>query len=92
MDTPWDVIIKLFRDKYGDKPCNTIKEYVDMFLKYLSDEDYFIEPEREKIYLNRELLDFYSEVRGNAIEQMNNEIEDESQRHLKYWLNIYWQN
>lgn len=80
MDTPWDVIIKLFRDKYGDKPCNTIKEYVDMFLKYLSDEDYFIEPEREKMYLNRELLDFYSEVRGNAIEQMNNEIEDESQR------------
>lgn len=80
MDTPWDVIIKLFRDKYGEKPCNTIKEYVEMFLKFLSDEDYFIEPEREKMYLYRELLDFYSEVRGNAIELMNNEVEDESQR------------
>ena len=80
MDTPWDVIIKLFRDKYGDKPCNTIKEYVEEFLKFLSDEDYFIESEREKMYLDRELLEFYSEVRSNAIEQMNKEIEDESHR------------
>ena len=80
MDTPWDVIIKLFCDKYGDRPCNTVKEYVDAFLKFLADEDYFIEPEREKMYLYRELLDFYSEVRSNAIEQMNKEIDDESRR------------
>ena len=78
MDTPWDVIIKLFCDRYGDRPCNTIKEYVDSFLKFLSDENYFIEPDRERLYVNRELLDLYSEIRSSAIEKMNEEIEDES--------------
>ena len=80
MDTPWDVIIKLFCDRYGDRPCNTIKEYVDSFLKFLSDENYFIEPDRERLYVNRELLDLYSEIRSSAIEKMNEEIEDESLR------------
>lgn len=32
---PWEIIIKMYRRQLGEKPFNTLKEYVSDFIKYL---------------------------------------------------------
>jgi len=45
METPWEIIIKLYRKELKDKYFDTVEQYKDDFLKYLKANDYFTNPE-----------------------------------------------
>lgn len=41
MQTPWEIIIKLYRKKLSDSKFDTIGEYKDDFIQFLKDNEYF---------------------------------------------------
>lgn len=42
MDTPWDIIIKMYRDQLNDKSHSTLNDYVADFVKYLKGKNFFV--------------------------------------------------
>ena len=66
MTTPWDLIVKLYCCKRGDKGRSSLKEYVDDFIDFIGDEDYFSSKEIQKLSLRSQLIDFYCYIRDTA--------------------------
>ena len=79
MSTPWDLIIKLYCSKRGNKSRNSVKEYVDDFIDFLGDEYYFCNKEIQDYSFRHQLIDFYCSVRDSAkrkFEKEENEKEE----------------
>lgn len=82
MSTPWDLIVKLYCSKRGNKSRNSVKEYVDDFIDFLGDEDYFCNKEIQEYTYRHQLIDFYLSVRDSAkskFEKEENEKEEEEE-------------
>lgn len=60
MDTPWEIIIKLFRKHLGRKKLNTLREYIALFLDFLHGEDCFLEEEYKCQTLLQRAIIFYN--------------------------------
>ena len=76
METPWDLIFKLYRDRRGSQGFNTLDEYVRNFLNFLSSEDYFSGPASQGRYLQREIQGFYYKVSDYVQEVLEQKIDD----------------
>lgn len=48
MGTPWEIIIKMYRDKLKEKSFGTVQEYQDDFIKYLKRQPFFSHMENQK--------------------------------------------
>lgn len=68
MGTPWDIIIKLYRKKLGKRSFPKLNEYVDDFIKYLHDQQFFAELLTQHRYLRDNIQDFYNKVERQAKE------------------------
>lgn len=76
METPWEVIIKLYCRRRGDKGKNTLKEYVDDFLQFLREENFFCSKEVQDRKLSNMLIDFYQLARDKAKEEFEEQEEE----------------
>jgi hypothetical protein len=47
MDTPWEIIIKLYRKELKDKGFDKVEHYKDDFVRFLKANDYFTNPEKQ---------------------------------------------
>jgi len=45
MGIPWDTLIKVYRQRLGDKELDTVEEYVENFLDYLHDPSLYLQSE-----------------------------------------------
>lgn len=52
MFTPWETIIKIYRDHLGENYFTTVLEYKDDFLGFLKQNHYFTTPETQKAIFN----------------------------------------
>jgi len=52
MDIEWEVLIKEYRKKLGDQYFNTLNEYVDNFLLWLSETKYITDEQKDKCLIN----------------------------------------
>lgn len=59
MDTPWELILKLFYKKWGDKEHKTIKEYAEDLISFLDDNDYFCDKDSQESYLVDEFMNYF---------------------------------
>ena len=50
MATPWETIIKIYRNKLGETSFPTLKEYQTNFIEFLSSKNYFTNVEMQKKY------------------------------------------
>lgn len=50
MATPWETIIKIYRNKLGENSFPTLKKYQENFLEFLSSKNYFTNEEMQKKY------------------------------------------
>ncbi|MCF8358378.1 MAG: hypothetical protein K9H26_06440 [Prolixibacteraceae bacterium] len=50
MATPWEIIIKIYRNKLGERSFSTLKEYQTNFLKFLASKNYFTNEEMQRNY------------------------------------------
>lgn len=83
MGTPWDIIIKLYRQKLGKQSFPKISEYVDSFIKYLHDESFFAEVTTQHRFLRDNIQDFYNKVERQAKESPDYKEDDASSFVLK---------
>lgn len=63
MNTPWDVLFKLYRDKRSDRSFDTLKEYADDFLTFLKNEKHCNNNESQRSFLNSELSTYYYKIK-----------------------------
>lgn len=69
MGTPWDLIIKLYRQKLGRKSFSTIKEYVQDFIQYLHSKNFYADTLTQRRYLKENIQEFYDKVEAQAREE-----------------------
>lgn len=80
MGTPWEVIIKQYCRKCGNRGRNTLKEYVDDFLSFLHDEHFFCDKDAQDGRLNDALIEFYQAARNEANETFEEQDEEEKEK------------
>jgi len=66
MNIPWEVIIKLYRDKNAGKSFDTVQEYVNDFINFLRHEKHCIDKDSQSSYLSLEALRFYYGISHGA--------------------------
>lgn len=64
MDIPWDVLIKLYRDKNSGKTFDTLQEYVDDFINFLRHNKNCIDKDSQANYLNLQASLFFKKIRN----------------------------
>ncbi|WP_405309199.1 hypothetical protein [Methanobrevibacter sp.] len=66
METPWELIISLYREHLGDSAYDSLQEYVDDFVSFIRDKHFFCSAEMKKRYLMRQMDFFYNDVKRMA--------------------------
>lgn len=66
LSTPWDLILKLFRQKCGNKEHASIQEYAESLVAFLHDNDFFCNKEVESSYLSSEFVEYFYRVMNLA--------------------------
>lgn len=66
INTPWETIIKLYMDSTGNKSFNTLREYAEDFIKFVSEDIRFDAPLIEKLILQDALEFSLDTVRANS--------------------------
>lgn len=69
METPWELIIKLYRDQIGHQSFSTLRKYVENFVDYLKRHNFFCSKEMQHKYLLRHLHFYYQDVLNIAVEE-----------------------
>lgn len=77
LDTPWELIIKLYCQRRGNKPKHHLKDWAKDFIDFLGDEDYFCNKEMQKASLHNHLIDYYKAAYNNSKEKYEAYLEDE---------------
>lgn len=68
---PWELVIKQYRKRLGDKSFLTIKEYIDDFIAYLKLNNYFVEKEDASAFLKTWALDLWKKDVVDAVLNKN---------------------
>ena len=66
MDTPWEIIIKLYRKHLGHNKLDTLEQYISSFIKYLHDEKFFTTEESQRRILHQRAIFFYNKSVENS--------------------------
>lgn len=66
MDTPWEVIIKCYRKHIKKEKYRYLKDYVDNFLNFLRDHEFFASPLIQHRFLYNQMESFYKISEGQA--------------------------
>lgn len=69
MGTPWDIIIKEYRKQLKDTCFPTVKEYVDDFITYLHNRNFFCDEKAQKLCMVSILDSFFELCRNEIIRQ-----------------------
>lgn len=71
METPWEIIIKLYRKELKDKQFDKVEHYKDDFIKYLKANDYFTNPEGQLSKLKNFAYWHLNGVKERGAEQLD---------------------
>ncbi len=81
MSTPWETIVSVYRSYIGEKSFNTLKEYTDNFISFLTSDKRFSAPLVEKLIIENAIDHCISEVSKSVkltndyTKSISNEIE-----------------
>lgn len=74
MGTPWEIIIKQFRETLGIIEKDSFEEYVQLFLKFLTDYEKMIPERQMNVFLNQRVINYYSMMLQLILERIHTEI------------------
>lgn len=80
--TPWDVIIKIYRDEIKDKDFETVSDYVKDFIGFLKDKKYFSSEQHRLTYLSAIINGFYRNIEQISISEIGGKLTDETKPYL----------
>ncbi|MCM1991305.1 hypothetical protein [Oceanirhabdus seepicola] len=75
MDVPWEIIIKLYRTKLGEKTYNTLKEYCDDFFDFIINDNRFSNKISEEKYIYVTVNNFIKHLERRVYEHINSNYE-----------------
>lgn len=78
MSTPWDIIVKMYRDERIKSSFDTVSGYVSDFVSYLQANNYFSSKDVEDYFFCAYAQNLYEIVTKKAIEQIGNSIDDKN--------------
>ena len=76
MQTPWDVLFKLYRERRSNRSFDTLKEYADDFLGFLKSEKHCNSAENQWDCLTSAISSHYYKVQENARQECKEALED----------------
>lgn len=82
MGIPWDIIIKEYRRKLRSKPFDTLKQYVEDFIKFLHTPKFLCSEKVQLSYLEYTLRLFFEACRSQAANANGIDPKDVSQEQL----------
>jgi hypothetical protein len=89
MTTPWETIIKVYRNKLGDNAFPTLKDYQENFLEFLSLKKYFTNEEMQRNYFGSFALSILdstiNEVAQEKPELLSNPTEENKNQFIKLY-------
>lgn len=71
METPWEVIIKCYRNELKKTKHQYLREYVADFLKFLKDHEFFSSPSMQRKHLRLQMASFLAICEREAKERTN---------------------
>ncbi len=71
MDTPWSIVIKMYRDQLADKSFGTLQDYVSDFVSYLKLNDFFCTKKKQHQKLGLSMSAFYNGIYGQALQSLS---------------------
>lgn len=77
MQTPWEIIIKLYRKKLSDNKFDTINEYKDDFIQFLKDNKYFTTDEGQLHNLKQFIYWNLSNLKDAVLRKLTDEKTEE---------------
>lgn len=91
MGTPWDIIIKEYRKQLKDTSFQTVKEYLNDFIAYLHQRNFFCDEQTQKSYMIA-LLDSFCGICRQEIERddgikLSNQTKNDFEKKLSTSLN-----
>ncbi|MFY8188299.1 MAG: hypothetical protein ACOVLC_10100 [Flavobacterium sp.] len=72
MSTPWETIIKIYRNKLGDTHFSTLYEYKQDFIEFLKIRNFYTDVDTQKSYFES----FINEIINSLIQDVCNKDED----------------
>lgn len=67
MDVPWEIIIKLYRERLGQSGFAELSEYAQAFLKFLEENRVLFPNDQQHVYVRRRVEDLYVEIRSRIM-------------------------
>ncbi len=74
MNTPWEIIIKLYREQLKDKCFDKVEDYIVDFLDFLKKNDYFCSTEIQKVFFQLFLASIVDEIFKKHINKISKDI------------------
>jgi len=72
---PWEVLVKMFRNKLGNRRCKHLKDYGDKFVKFIEANHTLFPKEEKEGFFYRFLASEYSDIRKAIEEAVKKHIE-----------------
>lgn len=82
LGTPWDVIVKLYRDNLKEKDFNSVSDYISDFIKFLSDNSFFCSEGFQRKVLRMHIFRLYQDIERKAIAIIGGEVTDSNKPYL----------
>lgn len=82
LGTPWDVIVKLYRDNLKEKDFNSVSDYISDFIKFLSNNSFFCSEGFQRKVLRMHIFRLYQDIERKAIAIIGGEVTDSNKPYL----------
>lgn len=77
MEVPWEVVIKIYRQKLGRKQFGTVDEFADNFIRFLDGRNRLFPQRQQKEYLYANTLSYFNyQIREDIVKRIKSVIRD----------------
>ncbi len=83
MYTPWEIIIKMYREQLSTNAYSTLDEYITDFLSFLKSKDYFTNSDLQRQALGEFFVDIFNWINIQALQNFNGATQEETMNRLK---------
>ncbi len=80
MGIPWETVIKVYRDQLDQKAFETISDYVEDFITFLTKEDRLFAEQEEEWYVKRTIYSYFAHIVEEIDETLNQIIKSEGEQ------------
>ena len=83
MGTPWETVIKAYRDQLKQKTFKTINNYAEDFISFLTEEKLLFAEQEEKRYVRNSIYGYFALIVKEIDEQLRQIIKSEGEQEVE---------